>query len=178
MTETQIQRAPKKLSVLMVSPEPSDDLRTSRGSRLRLGPARSAIADLDALPFVDRSLIDTRKYMKRVGEAMAHGVLPILASRGCPYSCTYCHRIMSKKLHYRSPQNIFDEVRYYYDLGFRRFSFVDDIFNLRRDVSEGFYELIIRNGLDLQIFFPNGLRGDILTRDHIDLMAEAGVVKV
>jgi hypothetical protein len=125
---------------------------------------------------VDRSLIDIRKYMKSIGEAMAHGVVPMLATRGCPYSCTYCHRIMSKKLHCRSPQNIFDEVRYYYDLGFSRFSFVDDIFNLRRDVSEGFYDLVIRNNLKLQIFFPNGLRGDILTRDHIDLMAEAGVV--
>jgi len=165
-----------RLSSLMVSPAPSEGLRTSRGSRLRLGPARAAITDLDGLPFVDRSLIDIRKYVKSIGEAMAHGVVPMLATRGCPYSCTYCHRIMSKKLHYRSPQNIFDEVRYYYDLGFQRFSFVDDIFNLRRDVSEGFYELVIRNGLELQIFFPNGLRGDILTKDHIDLMAEAGVV--
>ena len=160
----------------LVSPEPHEGLRTSGGSKLRLGPARPAIHDLDAIPFPDRSLIDLRKYVRAPGMTMAHGLVPILATRGCPYACTYCHRIMSKKLHFRSAQNIFDEVRYYYDLGFRRFSFVDDIFNLRRDVSEGFYELVIKENLKLQIFFPNGLRGDILTRDHIDLMAEAGVV--
>jgi radical SAM superfamily enzyme YgiQ (UPF0313 family) len=165
-----------KLSTSMVSPAPSGNLRTSRGSKLLLGPARLAISDLDKLPFVDRSLIDLKKYTDSIGEAMAHGAMSILATRGCPYSCTYCHRIMSKKLHCRSPQNIFDEVQYYYDLGFSRFSFVDDIFNLRRDVSEGFYNLVIRNKMKVQIFFPNGLRGDILTKDHIDLMAEAGVV--
>src|SRR5690349_21577793 len=115
-----------RLSGAMVSPEPSEGLCTSRGSKLRLGPARPAISDLDGLPFVDRSLIDLRKYLTTIGESMAHGVVPLLATRGCPYSCTYCHRIMSKRLHYRSPKNIFDEVRYYYDLGFRRFSFVDD----------------------------------------------------
>ncbi|MHA6323663.1 B12-binding domain-containing radical SAM protein [Roseivivax sp. CAU 1753] len=165
-----------KRSHSLVSPVPTEGMRSYSGSKLRLGPARQAITDLDALPFVDRSLIDIRKYAYSIGEAMAHGVIPILATRGCPYSCTYCHRIMSKKPHYRSPQNIYDEVRYYYDLGFRRFSFVDDIFNLRRDISEGFYNLVIRNNLKIQIFFPNGLRGDILSPDHIDLMVEAGVV--
>lgn len=165
-----------KLSRLMVSPEPSENLRTSTGAKLLVGPARPAIVTLDDLPFVDRSLIDIRKYLGSIGEAMAHGVIPILATRGCPYSCTYCHRIMSKKLHYRTPQNIFEEVRFYYDLGFRRFSFVDDIFNLRRDVSEGFYNLVVQHNMKIQIFFPNGLRGDILTPDQIDLMAEAGVV--
>src|SRR5438105_1329751 len=120
------QRSKLKMPALMVSPVSEGSAITARGNRLALGPARRAITDLDALPFVDRSLIDLGKYVHSIGETMAHGVITLLATRGCPYSCTYCHRIMSKKLHFRSPQNIFDEVRQYYDLGFRRFSFVDD----------------------------------------------------
>ena len=80
---------------------------------------------------------------------MVHGVISILATRRCPYSCSYCHRIMSKKLHCRSPENIFDEVRCYYDLGFKRFAFVDDIFNLRRDVTQAFYKRVIAEGMKI-----------------------------
>lgn len=143
-----------------------------------MGPSRPAISDLDALPFVDRSLIDMRAYARQIGESMVHGVISILATRGCPYSCTYCHRIMSKKLHWRSPENIFDEIKYYYDLGFRRFAFVDDIFNLRRDVSHALYRRVIAHGMKLQILFSNGLRGDVLNTEDIDLMVEAGVINI
>lgn len=165
-----------KLGTRAVSPEPVPGLVTVGAKSLQMGPSRPAISDLDELPFVDRSLIDLKAYGRRIGESMVHGVISILATRGCPYSCSYCHRIMSKKLHWRSPENIFEEVRYYHDLGFRRFAFVDDIFNLRRDVSHGFYEKVIASGMKLQILFPNGLRGDVLTTDDIDLMVEAGVI--
>lgn len=165
-----------KLGVRAVSPEPVPGLRTAGGRPLAMGPSRAAIADLDALPFVDRSLIDMRSYARQIGESMVHGVISILATRGCPYSCTYCHRIMSKKLHWRSPENIFEEIKYYYDLGFRRFAFVDDIFNLRRDVSHGLYQRVIAHGMKIQILFPNGLRGDVLDAEDIDLMVEAGVI--
>jgi radical SAM superfamily enzyme YgiQ (UPF0313 family) len=165
-----------KLGVRAVSPEPMHGLTTARAKPLLMGASRPAIRDLDALPFVDRSLIDMKSYSNHIGESMVHGVISILATRGCPYSCSYCHRIMSKKLHCRSPENIFDEVRYYYDLGFKRFAFVDDIFNLRRDVTQAFYKRVIAEGMKIQILFPNGLRGDVLTTDDIDLMVEAGVV--
>src|SRR5215510_14956376 len=107
-----------KLGTRAVSPEPVPGLVTAGSKPLRMGPSRPAISDLDALPFVDRSLIDLRAYARQIGESMVHGVISILATRGCPYSCSYCHRIMSKKLHWRSPSNIFEEVKYYYDLGF------------------------------------------------------------
>jgi radical SAM superfamily enzyme YgiQ (UPF0313 family) len=165
-----------KLGKLAVSPEPVPGLVTAGAKPLRMGPSRAAIADLDGLPHVDRSLIDMRAYTRHIGESMVHGVISLLATRGCPYSCSYCHRIMSKKLHWRSPDNIFDEVQAYYDLGFRRFAFVDDIFNLRRDVSHAFYQKVIARGMKVQILFPNGLRGDVLNHEDIDLMVEAGVV--
>ena len=39
-------------------------------------------------------------------------------------------------------------------------------------------ETIIKNFSDLQLFFPNGLRGDILTKDFIDLMVRAGTINI
>jgi radical SAM superfamily enzyme YgiQ (UPF0313 family) len=66
----------------------------------------------------------------------------------------------------------------YYDLGFRRFAFIDDIFNLDKKNSARFFEMLIENNLKVHLFFPNGMRGDILTPEYIDLMIKAGTVEL
>ncbi len=138
--------------------------------------ARTPIMDLDALPFPDRSLVDYRKYDQYIGEGYVMKGISLIATRGCPYQCLYCHMLWPKKHVARSAQNIFDEVRLQYDRGYRTFSFLDDIFNLDRRNSKEFFSLVVKNNLKVRFMFPSGLRGDILTPDHIDLMSEAGVV--
>jgi amino acid adenylation domain-containing protein len=76
----------------------------------------------------------------------------------------------------RSAEHIFEEVQLLYNMGVRRFVFIDDIFNLKKENSERFFKLILKHKMKLQLFFSNGMRGDILTKDYIDLMVEAGTV--
>ena len=149
-----------------------------RTNNLNKNRDRSPIHDLDSLPFVNRSLVNYEKYNQYIGQAMVKHGIAIQATRGCPYNCLYCHTTWSKKHYVRSASNIFAEVKMYYDLGVRRFIFVDDIFNLQRENCEEFFNLVIENKLKIQIFFPNGLRGDIITKDYIDLMVKAGTVNV
>ena len=146
----------------------------------RITPARERITDMDWLPLTDRSMIDYNKYNQYIGYAGVKHSISLEATRGCPYNCTYCHKIFPNKQVSRSAENIFSEVQHYYNLGVRRFSIIDDIFNLNKKISSRFFQLIIKNGLnkDLQLFFSAGLRGDILTNDYIDLMVEAGTVNV
>ncbi len=139
-------------------------------------PPRQQISDLDNLPLVDRSLVDYETYNKFIGQAMVKNRISLFATRGCPYKCAYCHKIWPKRHYVRSAGNLVEEVQLYYDMGIRRFSFIDDIFNLDKKNSMEFFESIIQRGLKLQLLFPAGLRGDILTRDYIDLMIEAGTV--
>jgi amino acid adenylation domain-containing protein len=141
---------------------------------------RPPITDFDSLPFPDRGLVDYGKYKATIGHAVAKGSVSLQATRGCPYNCAFCHKIWPKKQVYRSAENLFKEVRLHYQQGVRKFSFVDDIFNLNAHNSSKFFRLIIENGMnkDIQIFFPNGLRGDILTKEYIDLMVEAGTVSI
>lgn len=75
-------------------------------------PAQRLVNDLDSLPFADRSIywkypaIDTRD------------TLPMLGSRGCPYTCSYCFIPSAKKLfkdsgdfiRERSAENILAEI--------------------------------------------------------------------
>ncbi|MGD2087714.1 MAG: AMP-binding protein [Candidatus Aminicenantes bacterium] len=136
------------------------------------------IKNLDQLPFPDRSLLDYEKYSQYIGTAAVKYDITMVGSRGCPYRCAYCHRIWPKTHVFRSAEKIFEEVQLYYKMGIRRFAFLDDIFNLSRENSTRFFQLILKNKLKLHIFFTNGLRGDILTKDYIDMMVEAGVIEL
>ncbi len=139
---------------------------------------RSRIQALDTLPFPDRSTIDSSKFNKFIGQACVKDSILILSSRGCPYGCIYCDKIIwGRKYFHRSAENIFDEVQNYYQMGYRKFVFADDIFNLNRQNSEKFFKLIIKNNLKVHFLFPSGLRGDILSPEYIDLMSEAGVIQ-
>ncbi|NIM11557.1 MAG: AMP-binding protein, partial [Candidatus Aminicenantes bacterium] len=150
-------------------PDPSPPVKTAR---------RTPIANLDHLSIPDRSLIDYEKYTHHISLAMVKHCISIQGTRGCPYDCAYCAKLWPKKYIARSAEHIFEEIRLYYDMGIRRFSFIDDIFNLDMRSSRRFFELILDKGLQVQLLFPAGLRGDIMTTDYIDLMVEAGTINI
>jgi amino acid adenylation domain-containing protein/non-ribosomal peptide synthase protein (TIGR01720 family) len=144
--------------------------------KVRVTKPRQSISNLDELPIPDRSLVNYEKYNQYIGHVLVQNCVSLQGTRGCPFNCAYCHKLWPKKHFVRSTENLFKEVQILYQLGIRRFSFVDDVFNFNIKNSRGFFELIIKNGLDIQLFFM--LRGDILTEDYIDLMIQAGVVRI
>jgi amino acid adenylation domain-containing protein len=137
-------------------------------------PDRPPIREFDRLPVPDRSLIDLRNYRGKIGMASVTNCISIQSTRGCPYECLFCHKIWSKKHVHRRAENIYDEIEYYYKNGVGNFAFIDDCFNLDRSNSCRLFRLLLQHKLAVRLFFPNGLRGDIMTPDYIDLMAEAG----
>jgi amino acid adenylation domain-containing protein len=139
---------------------------------------RGQIMDFDSLPKPDRTLVNYEKIHQSIGLGMAKHTVSLQATRGCPFNCAFCHKIWPKKHVTRSAEHIFEEIRACYDAGVSRFVFVDDILNFDKQNSSKIFQYIIKQGLDVQLFFPNGLRSDILTRDYIDLMVEAGTVSL
>ena len=134
---------------------------------------RRRIEDFDAMPLLDRSLIDYEKYNRHIGQVLIKNRILIQASRGCPFNCSYCYRIWPRKQVARSGKNIFKEIKLYYDIGLRKF----DIFMLNIKEGKKLFELIIEHKMaGLQLFFPNGFRGDLLTQEYVDLMVKAGTV--
>ncbi len=137
---------------------------------------RKRIENLDSLPIPDRTLLDYNKYHQQIGNAPVKRSITMQASRGCPYKCLYCHKIWSRKIHYRSADNIYKEIEFSYKAGIRKFVFIDDNFNFDINESARLLNKIIKEKLDIQLFFPNGLRADILTKEYIDLLINAGTV--
>ncbi len=152
---------------------------TDDGNKIIITGARESIKNLDLLPMPDRSLIDYSKYQdSNTGWGCVKNGISIMGTRGCPYKCLYCHKLWPKSHAFRSAENLIEEIKFHYANGFTTFYFVDDVFNLDIRNSTRFFELIIKNNLKIRLLFPNGLRGDILTPDYIDLMVEAGVIQM
>jgi amino acid adenylation domain-containing protein len=143
-----------------------------------LSPKRMQIREFDSLPFPDRSLVDYSKYHCHIGIAPVKRSISMQTTRGCPYNCLYCHKIWPKSHVSRSDENVYEEIRINYDAGIRDFVFIDDVFNLDKKNSGKLLESIIRDNLDIRLYYPNGLRADVLDKNFIDLMVEAGAVDI
>lgn len=88
------------------------------------------VADLDELPFPQRSLSSMHKVASAVvGDS---SITSICSSRGCPFPCTFCNSPY-KNYRLRSPRNVTAEIEQcYMDYGIDTFFFFDDLFNLNK----------------------------------------------
>ena len=93
--------------------------------------------DLDAIPWVDRTLFDYRRELEcyfAPGQAVPS--VTMLAGRGCPYSCNYCqpaeNAVFGRPFRIRSVDNVIAELRMLKRrYNFRSVTFWDDTFTFR-----------------------------------------------
>jgi len=147
-------------------------------------PPQPFIEDLDKLPFPAWDLCNLENYSKvhrYLGSGVQHSdkttYANIVGSRGCPYKCAYCHNIFGSKFRARSPRQIIEEMLYLHEVfNVEEFTFSDDVFNLDQTRLKEFCHLLIKAKRPIKFgFITNGLRGDILSGDIIDLLYEAGM---
>ena len=153
-----------------------EDNIVKTSSRAQIGHQTSILPSLDDLPMIDRSLIDYTKYHKYVGHAGRKYSMAMQATRGCPYKCFYCDIYKTTINHYRrSVDSIVEEVKILYDMGIRRIEFIDDIFNVNVKHCASFFNSVKKAGMDIEFMFPNGLKGDLFTKELLDIMIEGGL---
>ena len=136
------------------------------------------IDDLDALAFPAYDLIDLKPYWRRQSLApfKRRKYASLVTSRGCPYKCMWCHDVFGKSWRAHSPERIADEIAHYQRTwGVEEVEFLDDVFNLSRKRVVELCELVQRRGLNVKMACPNGVRTDILTRDVVDALVDAGL---
>ncbi len=105
-------------------------------------------------------------------------IAPIMATRGCPYLCTFCSSAATK-LRRRSPDHFINEVELlYHEFGIREFHVVDDNFTLDMRYAKALLRSLIDLDLDVSWCTPNGVRLDRLDEECLDLMKQAGFYSV
>ena len=113
---------------------------------LRVAAARPLIRDLDALPFGSAWLDDS------IGVDLQLQPEFIITARGCPSACHFCSspRFWNRKVRFRSPQNIIDEMISVRDrYGLIYFSLRDDTFTADRARTIEFCRRMVENRLYL-----------------------------
>jgi radical SAM superfamily enzyme YgiQ (UPF0313 family) len=145
---------------------------------------RLPIDDLDELDF-DWELLDPKSYFKRRGRnsenivKYSHKTLTILTSRGCPYGCIFCHNIFGKKFRKRSAESVVNEIALLKDkYGVEELEIVDDSFNMDLKRAKQICRGLIERRLKIHIALPNGIRGDIVDEEFLDLLKAAGFYRI
>jgi anaerobic magnesium-protoporphyrin IX monomethyl ester cyclase len=157
-----------------------------KNGKLVITPSRSVIEDLDSLPFPARHLLPLEDYYVAVKENPLRGVIRkpwtiVITSRGCPHKCVFCSNclVWGKKWRGRSPENVVDELEHVvktYQV--KQIDFADDNMTLDKKRMEAICDLIVKRGLRIEWFTPNGIRADTLDEKLLTKMKKAGCKKI
>jgi radical SAM superfamily enzyme YgiQ (UPF0313 family) len=139
--------------------------------------------NLDSLPWPDRcsSLSYTyraRHYIMRALDPETTKVATIVASRGCPFNCSFCcTRIFwGNKIRHRSVDDIIEEMKYLTgEFGINAFVFNDDNISVDKKFILSLCESIIRAKMNIH-WVTGGIQVSSLTEEVIQAMYESGFV--
>jgi len=142
-------------------------------------PPRARVRAIDDLPRPAWHLLPVAAYLdKRVMSGIDFGrSMPILASRGCPYRCTFCSNpVMWGPLwRAREPESVVDEMMDYmarYDA--TNFDFYDLTAIVKKQWIVEFCNLILERGMKITWQFPSGTRTEALDDEVTKLLFESG----
>jgi radical SAM superfamily enzyme YgiQ (UPF0313 family) len=125
------------------------------------------IENLNEIPFPDRdSLLYKDNY---TSEDMGM----IMATRGCPFNCTYCAHIFGRRVRKRSIENVMEEIRLVRrKYGTTQFSFKDDTFTVSKKWVTQLCNRLIEE--DLGVNWDCTTRVDVIDEELVKLMKKAG----
>ena len=103
--------------------------------------------------------------------------LPMIASRGCPYQCTFCSnpQMWGTLWRARSPAAVVDEMERYVDLyDIENFDFHDLTAIVKRSWIIEFCQLLIERELNITWQLPSGTRSEAIDAEVCELLARTG----
>ncbi len=131
------------------------------------------VRDLNNLPFPNWDQFDIRRFRYQI--VARHGItLPLLGSRGCPYTCNYCPYLVNSKYRVRTPENIAEEIEYLaakYKI--RGISFRDPNMTFDKVRAQEFADLLLKRHIDVR--WSMEARTDRLDPALIDILHRAGL---
>jgi radical SAM superfamily enzyme YgiQ (UPF0313 family) len=155
----------------------------AKDGTLMLNSPRSRLRTPDDLPWPAWHLFNLDPYFE-VGEG--HGVergrsMPLVATRGCPYQCTFCSSPFMWTTRYvmRSIPQVVDEIEHYMKTyKADNIDFFDLTAIVKRDWVLEFCREIKQRGLKVTWQLPSGTRSEAMDAEVLREMAAAGCMNV
>jgi radical SAM superfamily enzyme YgiQ (UPF0313 family) len=107
--------------------------------------------------------------------------MPILASRGCPYQCTFCSSptMWGTNYYTRKPENIVKEmIELKERFQVEHFDFTDLSTTVNRKWTKELCGLMINAGLDVSWQFGPGTRSEVFNEDVFNLFKDSNIYKI
>jgi len=142
---------------------------------------RARIRSIDAIPRPAWHLVPVDSYVRhQLGFGLRRGIsMPVLASRGCPYRCTFCSspQMWTTRWRPRDPDLLLDEIEGYMErYGATNFDFYDLTAIVDRRWILRFVESIERRGLRFTWQLPSGTRSEAVDAEVAAALARSGCV--
>lgn len=136
------------------------------------------LVDLDELPFPNWYDYVKNYPLRNNFFCLSQKIaIPILATRGCPYSCFYyCTYPLQqgRKVRARSVENIIEEIKYWKKtLGTNKFVFRDPVFSINKKHTISLCNEIIRQNLNINFMVETHLNN--MDNEMIVLLQKAGL---
>ena len=127
---------------------------------------RETLKNLDELPLPLWEVLDFTPYKKMWLKSNGYTSINISTTRGCPFHCNWCAKpIYGQQYYTRSPQKVVHEISFLQEkFGIQHIWFTDDIFGLKPNWVEEFYNQIkLKN---LKIKYKIQSRADLLLKGN------------
>lgn len=142
-------------------------------------PRRSRIRNIDDIPPPAWDLIPLETYL---AGGYSFGVnigrtIPMIATRGCPYQCTFCSNpsMWTTRWLARDPLKVVEEMEgYRQKYHVQNFDFYDLTAIVRKDWTVTFCKLLIERKLNITWQLPSGTRSEALDDEVTRLLYESG----
>jgi radical SAM superfamily enzyme YgiQ (UPF0313 family) len=137
------------------------------------------VNSIDEIPWPAWELFPLDKYF---AYKITYGVyrgnnLPVLASRGCPYDCTFCSspQMWGKKYSLRRVNDVVDEMEYYYKkYNVTSFDFFDLTAIIYKDWIISLCREILNRGLNITYQIPAGTRAEAIDLEVAQMLHRSG----
>lgn len=151
-------------------------LRDSQAIRTK---PRERMRGVDAIPRPAWDLVPVENFL---ANGLSYGVsngrtMPIVATRGCPYQCTFCSSptMWTTRWYARSPKDVVDEIESYAKkYRANNFDFYDLTAILKRDWIKEFCQELIDRNLNITWQLPAGTRSEAIDEEVARLLALSG----
>jgi len=140
--------------------------------------ARPHLTDLDSLPLPARDLIDLTSYRRAWQSHHRYFSLSLIATRGCPYACSWCQKsVFGRSFRPRDPEAVAEEMRlvkeqYHPD----QLRIVDDVMGIDREWVRTWHDAVLNR--DATIPFECLSRVDLMDDELARLLKEAGCRRI
>ncbi len=164
--------------------EQIDGLAYRKNGKVVINPKTRFVKNLDQIAFPRRDLLPMQSYFDAKephGSANRSKWTTMLATRGCPYQCTFCNtpQIWQRRWRARSPENVVDEIEQLHkDYGVEEIHFEDESLTTNPNWVIEFGAELRKRNLDIIWQTSNGVRAESINEETLEFMISSGCTQV